>query len=131
AVVDEQVVWVVEGFTSTDLFPYSASLSSGNLFYGDDEQLTPPSLNYVRNSVKATVNAYDGTVTLYAWDPDDAILKTWSKIFPTSFQPISDISEDLMGHLRYPEALFSIQRHQLTRYHVNDAASFYSSQDFW
>lgn len=130
AVVDERVVWVVDGYTSTENFPYSASITSTSLFANPDP-LNPTVLNYVRNSVKATVDAYDGTVTLYAWDPEDPILKTWQKVFPSTVVPYSEMSADLMSHMRYPEDLFSIQRYQLTRYHVTDAAEFYSGQDFW
>lgn len=130
AVVDGRVVWIVDGYTSTASFPYSASITSDTLFSNPDP-LNPTVLNYVRNSVKATVDAYDGTVTLYAWDTEDPILQTWQKVFPSTVKPYSDMSADLMSHMRYPEDLFSIQRYQLTRYHVADAAEFYSGQDFW
>ncbi|MCB2412103.1 UPF0182 family protein [Demequina sp. TTPB684] len=130
AVVDGRVVWIVDGYTSTNDFPYAASISSTDVFAGTDP-LNPAVLNYVRNSVKATVDAYDGTVTLYAWDPEDPLLKTWQKVFPSTLVPYSEMSADLMSHMRYPEDLFSIQRYQLTRYHVSDAAEFYSGQDFW
>jgi uncharacterized membrane protein (UPF0182 family) len=130
AVVDEKVVWVVDGYTSTENFPYSASITSTSLF-ADPDPLNPTVLNYVRNSVKATVDAYDGTVTLYAWDTEDPILKTWQKVFPSTVKPYTEMSADLMSHMRYPEDMFAIQRYQLTRYHVTDAAEFYSGQDFW
>ncbi|MFV0633463.1 UPF0182 family protein [Demequina sp.] len=131
AVVDGDVVWVVDGYTTASSFPYSAPVSDQGLFAGSDLAQFPSSLNYVRNSVKATVNAYDGTVTLYAWDEEDPVLKTWQNIFPSTIKSVSDISGDLMSHLRYPEDLFSIQREQLERYHVDDAAAFYSGQDQW
>jgi len=131
AVVDGRVVWVVDGYTTTSQYPYSGAVTSSVLFHSSETALTPLVLNYVRNSVKATVDAYDGSVTLYAWDPEDPILKTWSNVFPASYKPIEDISGDLMSHLRYPQDLFSIQRFQLTSYHVDDAESFYSGQDFW
>ncbi|WP_082104401.1 UPF0182 family membrane protein [Demequina soli] len=132
AVVDGRVVWVVDGYTTTDQYPYSAPVAADSLFAKDSTVTgTGTVLNYVRNSVKATVDAYDGHVTLYAWDTKDPILQTWEKVFPASIQPLSEISGSLMSHLRYPEDLFTIQRYQLTRYHVNDAASFYSGQDFW
>ena len=130
AVVDGRVVWIVDGYTSTSDFPYSASITSPSLFANPDP-LNPTVLNYVRNSVKATVDAYDGTVTLYAWDPEDPILQTWQKVFPSTVKPYSEMSADLMSHMRYPEDLFTIQRYQLTRYHVSDASEFYSGQDFW
>ncbi|MFW2513094.1 UPF0182 family protein [Demequina sp. SO4-13] len=131
AVVDERVVWVVDGYTTTGSFPYSAPVEATGIFAGSEAAAFPASLNYVRNSVKATVDAYDGSVTMYAWDDEDPILKTWQNIFPTAIQPMSEISGDLMSHLRYPEDLFSIQRHQLQRYHVTDASAFYSGQDIW
>nr|WP_291377636.1 UPF0182 family protein [Demequina sp.] len=130
AVVDGRVVWVVDGYTTTPDFPYAASISSADVFANTDT-LNPAVLNYIRNSVKATVDAYDGTVTLYAWDPEDPILQTWQKVFPSTVVPYSEMSADLMSHMRYPEDMFSIQRFQLTRYHVEDASDFYSGQDFW
>ena len=125
AVVDGRVLWIVDGFTTTNQYPYSDHLTLTH------EDGTESDLNYVRNSVKATVDAYDGTVTLYAWDADDPILQTWSKVYPDTLTPMSEISSDLMAHLRYPDLLFRIQRLQLATYHVTDAQSFYSGQDFW
>ena len=125
AVVDGRVKWIVDGFTTTNQYPYADHLGIPTNA-GPDFQM-----NYIRNSVKATVDAYDGTVTLYAWDPEDPILQTWNRIYPTSLHPISEISSQLMSHLRYPEDLFRIQRFELATYHVSDAASFYSGQDFW
>ncbi|WP_062384229.1 UPF0182 family membrane protein [Demequina iriomotensis] len=132
AVVDGRVVWVVDGYTTTDQYPYSAPVSTSSIFASSTSAVGGgASLNYVRNSVKAIVDAYDGSVTLYAWDNEDPILQTWQHIFPASIKPMSEISGDLMSHLRYPEDLFSIQRFQLASYHVTDPASFYSTQDFW
>jgi uncharacterized membrane protein (UPF0182 family) len=88
-------------------------------------------VNYIRNSVKATVDAYDGSVTLYTWDENDAVLKTWQKIYPSNIQPMSEMSADLMSHVRYPTDLFKAQRSILGQYHVTDAGSFYSSDDAW
>ncbi len=125
AVVDGRVVWIVDAFTTTTQYPYADRLEVG-LSDGGSYDLT-----YIRNSVKATVDAYDGTVTLYAWDPTDPVLQTWEKVYPGTLTPVSEISSDLMAHLRYPELLFRIQRLELATYHVRDAASFYSGQDFW
>ncbi len=125
AVVDGRVVWIVDGFTTTDKYPYADHLGIPTNT-GPDFQM-----NYIRNSVKATVDAYDGSVTLYAWDPEDPILQTWQRVYPNSLHPMSEISSQLMSHLRYPEDLFRIQRFELATYHVSDAASFYSGQDFW
>jgi len=125
AVVDGRVLWVVDGYTSTETFPYSA-----RLYYGVND-FDVYAMSYMRNSVKATVDAYDGSVTLYAWDEEDPILRTWANVYPESFTPVSEISSELMSHLRYPETLFLAQRSLLARYHVTDAPSFYSGQDFW
>jgi hypothetical protein len=81
--------------------------------------------------VKATVDAFDGTVTLYAWDDKDPVLKVWSKIYPGMVKSKSAISKNLMEHLRYPEDLFRVQRDVLSEYHVQSAAAFYGGQDFW
>lgn len=138
AVVDERVVWIVDGYTTADTYPYSASraldeATTDALTASSDTiaALAPQEVNYLRNSVKATVDAYSGEVTLYSWDEEDPILQAWSKIFPTSIEPMSEISGSLMSHLRYPEDLFKVQRNLLTEYHVDDAADFYSGQDFW
>jgi len=85
----------------------------------------------VRNSVKAVVDAYDGSVKLYQWDDKDPILKAWQKVFPGSVTPMSQMSADLIAHMRYPEDLFNVQRTIMASYHVNDAAEFYSGGDFW
>jgi uncharacterized membrane protein (UPF0182 family) len=85
----------------------------------------------VRNSVKAVVDAYDGTVTLYAWDPSDPVLKTWMNAFPGIVQPVSAMSQQVMDHVRYPQDLFKIQRAILSRYHVTDASTFYNGTDVW
>jgi len=130
AVVDGRVKWVVDGYTTADSYPYSAALQTPGLFASGESQF-PSTLNYVRNSVKATVDAYDGSVTLYAWDAEDPILQTWQNIFPSTIVPVAEISSELMSHLRYPEDLFQVQRHQLQRYHVDDASAFYSGQDIW
>lgn len=126
AIVDGRVQWIVDGFTTTDMYPYADHLGIPTGNNGPDYQM-----NYIRNSVKATVDAFDGTVTLYAWDPEDPILRTWERVYPGSLHPVSEVSSELMSHFRYPEDLFRIQRFELATYHVSDAASFYSGQDFW
>ena len=98
---------------------------------GTTDTFARGSVNYIRNSVKATVDAYDGSVKLYAWDEKDPILKTWSKIFPNTLKPISEMSGDLMSHVRYPTDLFKVQRAILGSYHVSDPGSFYSQEDAW
>jgi uncharacterized membrane protein (UPF0182 family) len=133
AVVDGHVVWIVDGYTTSANYPYSrAENLSQNI--ADSSSSTVSSrqtINYVRNSVKATVDAYDGSVKLYAWDDKDPILKTWSKIYANTVLPVSEMSGALMSHVRYPADLFKLQRSILGMYHVTDAGSFYSQQDAW
>lgn len=136
-VVDGRIKWMVDGYTTTNLYPYSARTSfEAATIDSINNQLSPfgfaqTNLNYVRNSVKATVDAYDGTVTLYAWNEDEPILRTWSQAFPGIVKPLSEMPESVKEHVRYPEDFFKIQREILSRYHVTDALSFYSGQDFW
>ncbi|HEY8754476.1 MAG TPA: UPF0182 family protein, partial [Arthrobacter sp.] len=118
-------------------YPYSqqaqlsAATADSQTSSGRAVALPNSSVNYIRNSVKATVDAYDGSVTLYAWDDQDPVLKAWQKIFPTSLKPYSEMSGDVMSHVRYPEDLFKVQRDLLGRYHVTDPASFYKSDQVW
>jgi uncharacterized membrane protein (UPF0182 family) len=133
AVVNGRIVWIVDGYTTTANYPYSTVNELGDVTADADTPrlATLDNFNYIRNSVKATVDAYSGKVTLYAWDPTDPILKTWEKVFPATVKPASDMSAQLLAHVRYPEDLFKAQRAILGSYHVTDAASFYSSDDQW
>lgn len=137
AVVDGRVKWIVDGYTTSQYFPYSQpqqlqnATADSQTSSGRTVALPNSSVNYIRNSVKATVDAYDGSVTLYAWDDHDPLLKAWQKVFPTSLKPYSEMSGDLMSHVRYPEDLFKVQRELLGRYHVTDADSFYQNNDAW
>ena len=134
SVVDGKIVWIVDGYTTAADYPYSRveQLSST---IADTYTPTPAfavdDINYIRNSVKATVDAHDGSVTLYAWDDTDPVLKTWQKIFPSTVLPMSEMSADLLDHVRYPSDLFKVQRAILGSYHVTDSGSFYSSDDQW
>lgn len=134
AVVDGRVVWIVDGYTTSTEYPYSEVTDLADAIADAETTVsalyTEP-LNYIRNSVKATVDAYDGTVTLYAWDPDDPVLATWQKVYPGTVQPASEMSEELLDHVRYPSDLFKTQRSILGRYHVTDPGSFYSGDDQW
>jgi uncharacterized membrane protein (UPF0182 family) len=94
-------------------------------------QLSSGEVTYIRNSVKATVDAYDGTIHIYAWDANDPVLKAWSKVFPGVIENKSAMPAGILEHVRYPEDLFKVQRNVLAKYHVPDAQSFYSGQDFW
>ncbi len=95
------------------------------------ESLVAEPRSVIRNSVKATVDAYDGSVDLYVWDQSDPVIKAWEKIFPGQYHQLSDISGDLMSHMRYPESLFKVQRELLSKYHVTSANQYYSGEDFW
>ncbi|MET4781816.1 UPF0182 family protein [Glaciihabitans sp. UYNi722] len=134
AVVDGRVTWIVDAYTTSDKYPYSADQQLSSAIsdtYTPQPQLALDNINYIRNSVKATVDAYTGKVTLYAWDDKDPILRTWQKIFPATIKPVSDMSADLMSHVRYPADLFKVQREILGTYHVTDSDTFYSSTDAW
>jgi uncharacterized membrane protein (UPF0182 family) len=134
AIVDGRIVWIVDGYTTTENYPYSHVEQLTNAI-ADTYTPTPvyavDDINYIRNSVKATVDAYDGKVTLYAWDDEDPILETWQKIFPSTVLPQSEMSEQLLTHVRYPADLFKVQRAILGSYHVTDPDSFYSGDDQW
>ena len=138
AVVDGRVTWIVDGYTVTDRYPYSqmeelgeVTLDSLQSSAANVRSIGAGRVNYIRNSVKATVDAYDGSVELYAWDEEDPMLQAWSSAFDNTVQPMSEIDGQLMDHLRYPEDLFKVQREILSRYHVQDAGSFFTGQDFW
>jgi uncharacterized membrane protein (UPF0182 family) len=136
AVVDGRVTWVLDGYTTSDSYPYSEQMQLGaaatDALTGTGTTALPnDTFNYIRNSVKATVDAYDGTVTLYAWNEKDPVLATFMKAFPGVIQPKSKMSEDLLSHVRYPEDLFKVQRDILTRYHVNNPVDFFNQNDRW
>ena len=138
AVVDGRVKWIIDGYTTSDRYPYaqmtdlaSATEDSTTVSSSSVAGLSPKRANYIRNSVKATVDAYDGSVDLYTWDEADPVLKAWQSIFPANYHPMSEISGDLMAHMRYPEGIFKVQRQLLSKYHVTQASQFFSGEDFW
>ncbi len=136
AIVNKRMVWIVDGYTTLDNYPYSelTSLSSATADSNEvavNRMLPDKQVSYIRNSVKATVDAYDGTVTLYEQDEHDPVLQAWMKVFPDTVKPKSAISKELAEHLRYPEDLFKVQRMLLAKYHVNDPVTFFSTSDFW
>ncbi|MFJ9207613.1 UPF0182 family protein [Streptomyces sp. NPDC102264] len=137
AVVGGRIQWIVDAYTTTNGYPYASRTTLGDTTADSltDSQRAVVAqqnqVNYIRNSVKATVDAYDGTVKLYEWDTKDPVLKTWMKAFPGTVQPKADIKPDLLSHLRYPQDMFKVQRELLTRYHVTDPAQFYSGSDAW
>ncbi len=132
AVVEGRIVWIVDGYTTSNSYPNSQRLSMVSATDGQTAPALPGnSVNYVRNSVKAVVDAYDGTVNLYEWDTEDPILKTWRKVYPGSVKAKSEISDDLLAHVRYPMDLFKLQREILGRYHVTDPGLWYQQNDLW
>ncbi|HEX9065638.1 MAG TPA: UPF0182 family protein [Streptosporangiaceae bacterium] len=131
-----QILWVVDGYTTTDDYPYSKRIGLGQATtstYNPHGLAVGPAgqVNYIRNSVKATVNAYTGAVHLYQWGKPSPILQAWKKSFPGLISPQRDIPAGVLSHLRYPEGLFEAQRLILTQFHVTDPASFYGGQNFW
>ena len=132
----KRVKWILDGYTTTNNYPYSQheSLedSMSDATTGQASLLgAPKESNYVRNSVKAVVDAYDGSVKLYEWDEQDPLLDAWQSVFPGTVTPMSEMSTDLMAHMRYPEDLFKVQRTVMATYHVTDPEDFYSGGDFW
>ncbi|MGZ4537734.1 MAG: UPF0182 family membrane protein [Blastococcus sp.] len=136
AVINGRVTWMLDGYTTSDAYPYSEEMqlgaASADALTGTGTTALPnDTFNYIRNSVKATVDAYDGTVTLYAWNEQDPVLKTYMKAFPGVIKPRSAMSQELVSHVRYPEDLFKVQRDILTRYHVSNPIDFYHQSDRW
>ena len=138
AVVDGRILWIVDGYTTSNGYPYSkktnlATATTNTISTNTTAvaSLASRNISYMRNSVKATVDAYDGTVKLYQWDTKDPVLSTWSKAFPGTVTPKSAMSKSLLEHIRYPEDLFGVQRDVLSTYHVKTADAFYGGQDFW
>ena len=138
AIVDGRILWIVDGYTTSNGYPYSkktnlavATTNSVTTISTAVTSLANRDVSYIRNSIKATVDAYDGTVKLYQWDTKDPVLATWSKSFPGTVTPKSAMSKSLLEHIRYPEDLFGVQRDVLSTYHVKTADAFYGGQDFW
>ena len=137
AVVDGKILWIVDGYTTSNGYPNSRKINLANTADALTSRATAVasldnrSVNYIRNSVKATVDAYDGAISLYQWDEKDPVLATWSKAFPGTVKPKSEISAQLLAHIRYPEDMFRVQRDILSAYHVTTADAFYGGQDFW
>ncbi len=110
------LVWIVDAYTTSDRYPYSQDIDG---------------LNYIRNSVKAVIDAYDGTTTLYVADAEDPVIQTWQKIFPAMFKPLSAMSDELRAHIRYPEDFFQVQAAIYRTYHMKDPQVFYNREDQW
>ncbi len=125
---DGTVVWIIDAYTTTDRYPYAQRSVNSGL---PGASGLNGRFNYVRNSVKAVVDAYDGTVTLYVIDDTDPIVNAWRKAFPELFTDFDQMPEDLVAHLRYPEDLFRVQTNMWGAYHVTDASTFYNNNDAW
>ena len=133
AVIDGRIKWIVDGYTTLENFPYAQRTPLGEV---TNDTLTGVArqenrdISYIRNSVKATVDAFDGTVTLYSIDDKDPVLKAWENVFPGTVKH-GGLPKSLSEHVRYPEDLFKVQRDLLAQYHVSSAGQFFSTQTFW
>lgn len=123
-VVDEgRLIWMMDGYTSSDKYPYAVKVKNPySEFYGE---------NYVRNSVKVTIDAYNGDTKFYIVDEKDPLIRSYAKIFPSLFQPISAMPENLKLHIKYPTALFEVQTEIFQEYHMKDPSVFYNKEDAW
>lgn len=115
-VSNNRLYWIIDGYTVSNKFPYSQPIDG---------------INYIRNSVKVVIDAYNGTTNFYIVDQEDPIAMTYSKIFPELFKNITELSDELRSHFRYPEDLFTIQANVLGKYHVSDPGVFYNGDDIW
>ncbi|MEK7770462.1 MAG: UPF0182 family protein, partial [candidate division NC10 bacterium] len=114
---DGRLVWMIDGYTTSDRYPYAQPVRGMG--------------NYIRNSVKATVDAFHGTVTYYIADAEDPVIRTWAKAFPGLLKPFAQMPKDLQAHVRYPEDLFTIQAQMYATYHMEDPQVFYNKEDLW
>jgi len=132
-VVDGKLKYIRDGYTTSSNYPYAQRIDLADAARRNEigSRGVEGIGNYIRNSVKAVVDAYTGEVTLYAFDEQDPVLATWRKAFPNLFRPASEIPESLRSHLRYPEDLFSIQTWIYASYHIGNPDDFYSKEDFW
>ena len=128
AVIGGRLQWIWDAYTTTSQYPYSQSVSLNTATGGG---ISSGSVNYIRNSVKVVVDAYDGTMHYYVADPTDPIIQVWQRAFPNMFSPLSSASAELQAHFRYPENLFQIQATQFARYHVTDPTTFFRGTDAW
>lgn len=137
AVIDGRIKWIVDGYTTLESLPYSQRTSLTETTQdtqnpnGTNQRLINEQVGYIRNSVKATVDAYDGTVDLYEFDTEDPVLKAWEGVFPNVVKPEAEISDELRNHFRYPEDMFKVQRNLLAKYHVSDPGVFFNNDAFW
>ncbi|HWC15093.1 MAG TPA: UPF0182 family protein [Actinomycetota bacterium] len=130
AVVDGRVVWIIDAYTSTPFYPYSQRFVPAEVLEGAAKGMLAGPVNYVRNSVKVVVDAYDGTMDFYVVDDEDPLIAAWQKVFPDLFTA-GEPSDDLRAHFRYPEDLFAVQSEVFLTYHMNDPDDFYAKEDAW
>jgi uncharacterized membrane protein (UPF0182 family) len=122
AISNGKMYWIQDAYTTSDQYPYSEPAQL---------QATGETVNYIRNSVKVVIDAYDGTPTFYTADSKDPLLATYARIFPGVFHPIDEMPADLRAHVRYPEDLFNVQAQQLQTFHMHDPSEFYNKSDAW
>ena len=113
---DGRLVWMIDGYTTSERYPYATPVRG---------------FNYIRNSVKATVDTFHGTVSYYIADPEDPVIRTYAKAFPGLLKPLADMPKDLQSHIRYPEDLFAVQARMYATYHMQDPQVFYNKEDLW
>jgi uncharacterized membrane protein (UPF0182 family) len=129
AVIDDRMVYILDAYTTSDSYPNSQYYPGSSTGTGELRATRP--FNYVRNSVKAVIDTYDGTVTLYVVDPSDPVIAAYQSAFPELFTPSAEMSQDLVSHLRYPEDLFRVQTDMWGRYHIENSKDFYDRTDAW
>ena len=122
-IIDGKLYWILDAYTTSSKYPYSEPYNT------DPEAINPT--NYIRNSIKVVVDAYDGTTNFYIVDEEDPIARTYQKIYPKLFKSYSEISDELKTHLRYPNAMFKIQAYVYSKYHMDEVKVFYQKEDLW
>lgn len=127
-VTEGRLKWIMDLYTLTDRYPYSAPAATGRL---NQAEGLPNGFNYIRNSVKAVVDAYDGTMELYVIDSEDPVIRANEAIFPGVFKPLDQLPPDIVGHFRFPEDLFRVQTDMYTLYHMTDPVDFFTVADPW
>jgi uncharacterized protein len=135
-VADGRLQWIIDAYTTSDHYPYSqpvsASKDANKILQKDSTRsLSDNNLNYIRNSVKIVVDAYDGSMRFFAVDPSDPVLATYRKIFPILFEPVTLVPKTIQQHFRYPQDLFKIQMQMYLNYHMSDPEVFYNREDQW
>ena len=128
ALIDGNLFWIIDMYTVSDKYPYAQPADTRRI---NENSGLPVNFNYLRNSVKAVVNAYDGTMSFYVVDENDPIMTAYNDIFPDLFSPKSEMSSELLDHIRYPEDLFTIQSDMYRDYHMTDPRVFYADEDPW